>query len=141
MKHIEIIVDLSQVMSRGQMATMEIGRTMARETMGIARKTGWLYYGRLDLSESEWWKYEILREDGTTEADGSTETTGGVGQIPGHAINLLTLPPHIASVIAPHYHHTNNAVQNHHPNWNQQIHTAQPYPAPTKWLVSAWLDH
>ena len=109
--------------------------------MGIARKTGWLYYGRLDLSESERWRYEILREDGTTEADSPGEAAGGGSQMPGHAINLLTLPPHIASVIGPHYHYTNHTMQNHHPQLNQQIHTAQPYPAPTKWLVSAWLDH
>ena len=69
MKHIEIILDLTQQMSRWQTLTIEVGKTMARETMAIARKTGYLYWGRLDLNERERWRFEPIVEEVKEEVE------------------------------------------------------------------------
>lgn len=64
MRHVEIILDLETQMKYGQILTMELARAMARETMGLAQKRAWLYYGRLDLGGRERWRYEPLVEGG-----------------------------------------------------------------------------
>ena len=119
MKHIEILLDLTQVMTRGQTLTLEVGKTSAREVMVLAKKNAWLYYGRLDLSGRERWKYEPLRESKTEEGSDGGE-------------NFPAMPPPQQLYMgAPPFPSTN--VGHFLPPAPQN--RAEP---PSKWLISAW---
>ena len=122
MKHIEILLDLTQVMTRGQTLTLEVGRTSAREVMALATKNAWLYYGRLDLSGREKWKYEPMPEKKTDEASESDEAAGG-GMVPQQQ-QYMGAPPLPSA----------NVGHSLHP---QPQNRAGP---PSKWLISAWFD-
>ena len=129
MKHVEIVLDLNQMMARGQTLTLEVGRAMARETMGIARKTGWLFYGRLDLSGREQWKYEVLREESQVGEGVEGDDQGAVQQ----QQLLMGPPPFPPSQHGPPLHHPANT-------WQQVANTNQVRPPPSKWLISARFD-
>ncbi len=121
MKHIEIVLDLTQVMTRGQTLTLEVGRVSAREVMVLAMKNAWLYYGRLDLCGREIWKYEALRERKDKEgSEGGQEAEGLAPQQ-----QLYPGPPPFPSHNVGHFLHHNT-----------QHHTDPP----SKWLISGWFD-
>ena len=121
MKHIEILLDLTQMMTRGQTLTLEVGRISAREVMVLAKKNAWLYYGRLDLSGREMWKYEPIRERKDEEGTDGEEAAGTM--VPQQ--QLYMGPPPFPSTGPGHFL-----------NPNPQ-HRADP---PSKWLISAWFD-
>jgi hypothetical protein len=126
MKHIEIVLDLSTQMTRRHYLTLEVGRMMARETMEVARKTGWMYWGRRDLRGRERWRYEVMKEDGCQSSEEATLPLPGynVGQI----TQMLPTPTVFALSNGPQ--HIGAMVQ------QQAAMTS----APVKWLISGWFD-
>ena len=64
MRSVEVVMDIVESRQFGRMRhlTIELARTMAREAMQTCQKTGWLYWGRLDLQGAEKWGFEPFRE-------------------------------------------------------------------------------
>lgn len=113
MKHVEIVLDLTNQLSSWHRLTMELGKTSARETMSLARKTAWLWYGRLDLMGKERWTYEPMNEK--DDVQGEMQPAGAQPQA------------HFTGANHPHHPHA-TAPQMH------------PLRIPEKWLISGWFD-
>lgn len=123
MRHVEIILDLDTQLRHGQVLTMELAKAMARETMGLAQKRAWLYYGRLDMRQREKWRYEPL-----DEKERSQVTVGGSEDDRSHAVlNSVVGPLHVSWPL-----HNANAMNLHA--------MSNGTPVPAQWLISGWFD-
>ena len=76
MKRVHINLDLTTSIEQPRIyaMTLPLAKARARDTMMSAKRTAWVFYGRMDLLEKERWKYEPIVEK--KEVDEEDENEG-----------------------------------------------------------------
>ncbi|EXJ85842.1 hypothetical protein A1O1_06211 [Capronia coronata CBS 617.96] len=144
MRHVEIVVNCGSGLFGPPFRplTDSLAKFMVTETLQAARRTGWLYYGRLDLAGREEWKYEPLPADPVaTTAESPSPPTVSAGALQTQTQNQL--PPNAQFPVPADDHSVAAAglgVQQSMTNGLQQQRGVQPRGPPEKWLISGWFS-
>jgi len=132
MKHVEILLDFDTCLLAGQSLTTVFAQTYTRETMQLAQKTAWLYFGRLDLAEKERWKVEPFEEVEAADQPLPPPTTTMITPATGAANHGAGGTPTPAPALGWPAHVTFSHFQ--------RVRTSRNGGPARKWLISGWFD-